>query len=135
MQVRRAVAIAAALAALAGCAREAAVNRRPQSGTGVASLVNGVQQIVVRSGLDLRFHPATLVVHPGRVRIVLVNTAKPGAGPPHDIQFAGLPGADVALVAAGGSASVTFDTPEPGTYAFVCSIHARQGQTGKLIVR
>jgi plastocyanin len=135
MQLRRAVAIAAALAALAGCVREAAVNRRPQAGTGTATAVDGVQQVVIRSGLDLRFHPSTIVVHPGRVRIVLVNTAKPGAGPPHDIQFSGLPGADVPLAGAGETHSVTFDTPEPGTYTFVCSIHANQGQSGKLVVR
>lgn len=135
MQLRRAVAIAAALAVLAGCAREAAVNRRPTSGTGSASLVDGVQQVVIKAGVDLRFHPSTIVVHPGRVRIVLVNTAKPGAGPPHDIQMSGLPGASVPLADAGQTRSVTFDAPEPGTYDFVCSIHARQGQTGKLIVR
>jgi plastocyanin len=133
--LRRAVAIAAALAALAGCVREASVNRRPHSGTGTASVVAGVQQVIIRSGVDLRFHPSTIVVHPGRVQIVLVNTSKPGAGPPHDLQLTGLPGAGVPLAEAGETRSVTFDAPEPGTYAFVCTIHTNQGQTGKLIVR
>src|SRR5207253_9686522 len=134
MHVRRAALTAvAALTLLTGCVRQPEVNARPHPGTETASIVGGVQLVTVRAGVDLRFNPSTIVVHPGRVRIVLVNTAKPGAGPPHDVQFAGLPGAAVPLVAAGQSASVTFDTPEPGTYAFVCSIHARQGQTGKLI--
>ena len=125
-----------AATALAGCSnRQAAVNKRPQDGTGVATDVGGVQQIEVRSGVDLRFHPSTLVVHPGRVRIVLVNTSQPGAGPPHDLQLTNLPGVDVPLTAAGHTQSVTFTAPAPGTYSFVCSIHAAQGQSGKLIVK
>jgi plastocyanin len=121
---------------LAACSnREAPVNKRPHNGTGTASMVAGVQQIVVRAGLDLRFHPSTLVVHRGLVRIILVNTANPGAGPPHDLQVAGFPAADVPLTSAGRSSSVTFTAPAPGSYSFVCSIHAAQGQTGRLIVR
>jgi plastocyanin len=75
------------------------------------------------------------VVHPGTVRIVLVNTAQPGSGPPHNVVFSGLPSADVPLAQAGQAQSVTFIAPAPGTYNFVCSIHATQGQTGKLIVK
>lgn len=127
--------LAAVLLTGAGCAREASVNRRPQQGTGTASQVSGIQQITLRSGVDLRFTPSTIIVHPGRVRLVLVNTADPGAGPPHDVTFAGLPAADIPTTDAGRVSSVTFEAPAPGTYNFVCSIHARQGQTGKLIVR
>ncbi len=136
MTFRRGAVLLLAVTAVAGCSnRQAAVNKQPHSGTGVASDVGGVQQIVVRSGTDLRFTPSTLVVHQGRVRILLANTARPGAGPPHDIQMSGLPGVDVPLTAAGQTHSVTFTAPAPGTYSFVCSIHAAQGQNGKLIVR
>ena len=136
MDGRRTAVTLLALAALAACTnREAAVNKRAHGGTGVASAIGGVQQIVVRTGVDLRFHPSTIVVHPGRVRIVLVNTAQPGAGPPHDLQASRVPGADVPLTSAGKTQSITFTAPAPGTYSFVCSIHAAQGQTGKLIVR
>jgi plastocyanin len=69
------------------------------------------------------------------VRLVLVNTSKPGAGPPHNVTFGGLPAANIATTQAGRQSSVTFEAPAPGTYNFVCSIHAAQGQTGKLIVR
>lgn len=127
--------LATALLTAAGCASEASVNDRPNVGTGSASEVNGIQQITLRSGLDLRFTPATIVVHPGVVRLVLVNTSKPGAGPPHDVTFSGLPTADIPTTQAGRESSVMFEAPAPGTYNFVCSIHARQGQTGKLIVR
>ncbi len=135
MLLRRA-SLVVALLLLAACSnRESPINKRPHTGTGTASAVAGVQQITVTAGLDYRFHPSTLVVHQGLVRIVLVNTEKPGSGPPHDVVFSGLPGADVPLAAAGEVHSVTFTAPAPGTYNFVCSIHARQNQTGKLIVR
>jgi len=92
MSGRRTAVALVALALLAACTnREAEVNKRPHGGTGVASDVGGVQQVVVRSGVDLRFSPSTIIVHPGRVRIVLVNTAQPGAGPPHDLQAAKVP--------------------------------------------
>jgi plastocyanin len=136
MKSRRGAVLLLAVTVLAGCSnRQAAVNKRPHDGTGVASDVSGVQQIVVRSGTDLRFTPSTLVVHQGRVRIVLVNTSQPGAGPPHNMLVSGLPGVDVPLTSAGQTHSVTFTAPAPGTYSFVCSIHAAQGQTGKLIVK
>jgi plastocyanin len=136
MKSARAAVLLCALVALAACSnREPAVNKRPHNGTGIASDVGGVQQVVLRAGVDLRFHPSTIVVHRGQVRIVLINTSKPGAGPPHDVQVTNLPAADVALTAAGQTQSVTFTAPAPGTYSFVCSIHAAQGQTGKLVVK
>jgi plastocyanin len=135
MHLRRALAVGSAALAMAGCSGEAAVNKVPRTGTGVASEVDGIQQITVRSGLDLRFHPSTIVVHSGTVRILLVNTAKPGEGPPHNIQMSGLPAADVPDTQAGDTRSVTFTAPAPGTYTFVCTIHAAQGQSGTLIVK
>lgn len=138
MQLRRpsvlGVLAIAALVSVAGCAREAEVNSRPQAGTGTASSVNGVQQITIRSGQDLRFTPSTIVVHPGVVRLVLVNSSAAGAGPPHDVTFSGLPAANIPTTQPGRLSAVTFTAPAPGTYQFVCSIHARQGQTGTLIV-
>jgi len=130
------VALAPVLASvLTGCVTEPAANRRGHPGTTTATAgPNGVQTVVLRSGVDLRFHPSTIVVHRGTVRLVLENTAKPNQGPPHDLQFNGLP-FYVGTVQAGQRAAVTFTAPAPGTYGFVCTIHAAQNQTGKLIVR
>jgi plastocyanin len=126
----------ALLAALLGaCSTSSSANKRPHPGTATATPGgDGVQTVVVTSGLDLRFHPSTIVVHRGTVRIVLDNTAKAGQGPPHDLTFNGLP-VQIGTVQAGARASVTFAAPAPGTYSFVCTIHAAQNQTGKLIVR
>lgn len=134
--VRRIVTLTAvaAIGLTAACSNsESAQQKRPHNGTGTASAVGSVQQITVTAGVDYRFHPSTLVVHPGRVRIVLENTAR--SGPPHNLSVTGLPGAFVPLVAAGGSQSSTFTAPAPGTYTFVCTIHVAQGQTGTLIVK
>jgi plastocyanin len=145
MQARRASAsrVAAAVVftlasalALTSCASESPVNARSHAGTETASPTSGgVQVVVVRSGLDLRFHPSTIVVHPGKVRIVLDNTSKPGQGPPHDLTFSSLAGLYVGTTQPGQQQSITFTAPAPGTYGFVCTIHANQNQTGKLIVK
>jgi plastocyanin len=137
MHLRRVLFGMLAATVLAGCSNnQAPVNKRGHTGTGTASAgAGGVQTVVVTSGVDLRFHPSTIVVHPGRVRIVLDNTSKPGAGPPHDLQFGDLPGASIGTTIAGQEQAVTFTAPAPGTYSFICTIHAAQNQTGKLIVR
>ena len=136
---RRTGAAVAALLLVAGAAggcsnSRSAAQKKPQSGSGTASTVAGVQQITVRTGADLRFHPSTLVVHPGKVRIILVNRTNSGNGPPHNLQVTGLPGAAVPLTPAGDVASVTFTAGTPGRYHFVCTIHVQQGQTGTLVV-
>lgn len=133
----RCVAAAAALSALVGgCSnREAAINKEPHTGVEVARLTHGVQLAVVRTGSDFRFHPATIIVHQGIVRIVLRNTEPRSGGPPHDLQVTGLPGVAVPLTYPGGAAEDTFRAPRPGRYRFICTIHVNQGQTGVLIVR
>ena len=135
----RLVAVLVAVLALgtAACSNSESPSSKPaQTGTGTASVVNGVQQIVIITGADLRFHPSTLVVHRGTVRIVLKNAPVGGSGPPHNLQFLGLPTSDdVPTIQPGETQSVTFSAPAPGTYNFECSIHAAQGQTGKLIVK
>lgn len=121
-----------AFALLSGCSNtQPSVNRRPQGGTATASVTNGVQQITVTAGDTYRFEPATIVVHPGRITVLLVNTGK---GAPHNWTLSGLPGVETPLAASGQSRTVTFTAPAPGTYRFVCTIHVKQGQTGKLVV-
>jgi plastocyanin len=122
----------AGLMLMAACSnRQASVNRRPQGGSGTASIVNGIQQITIKAGDTYRFDPATITVHPGRITILLVNDGK---GAPHNWTLSGLPGVATPLAASGQTRSVTFSAPAPGTYRFVCTIHVKQGQTGKLVV-
>jgi plastocyanin len=117
---------------MSGCSnRQASINRRPQTGASTASTVNGVQTVTVSAGNDYRFVPSTITVHPGMVRIVLVNT---GGGAPHNWTLLGLPNVATPTVGASRQGVVQFTAPAPGTYTFVCTIHQRQGQTGTLVV-
>ncbi|SHG10441.1 Plastocyanin [Jatrophihabitans endophyticus] len=123
-----------AVAALAGCSNDQApAAKGPHAGTGSAVNQGGLQVVTVTTGDDYRFHPSTLVVHPGRVRVVLKNTAKQGA--PHNLRLDDFPADFVPLAGAGHTTAATFTAPAPGRYRFVCTIHERQGQTGVLVVR
>jgi plastocyanin len=93
--------------------------------------VNGVQQVRIEATDQFRFHPSTIVVHPGKVRIVLVNVGK---GAPHNLQLEGIPADFVPLASAGQTEQATFTAPSPGTYTFVCTLHIKEGMTGKLVV-
>jgi plastocyanin len=131
---RSAVAAALLVAGLASAActnTEPAVNREPNTGSAAASTVNGVQQITLTAGDDFRFHPATIVVHPGKVRLILKHT---GTGAPHDWRLDGFPADSVPLTSAGQTKAVSFTAPSPGRYKFVCSIHVTQGMVGTLVV-
>lgn len=127
-----AVVACAAVVPVAACNSTASVNKNPHTGVGTASSVDGLQVITVHTGVDYRFHPSTLTVHPGRVKIVLINTEKEGA--PHNLDVLKDPAANVPLTYAGETQSMTFVAPAPGRYRIECSIHVAQGQTGTLIV-
>lgn len=128
-----AVGLTAAVLALTACSNtSSSVNRTPSSGTATATAVNGVQHITLTVGTDDRFHPATIVVHRGRVEITLEHD---DAGAPHDWSLSGFPGDYVPIVNGGQTRSKTFLAPAPGSYPFVCTIHAKLGMTGTLVVR
>ncbi|MFN2518702.1 MAG: cupredoxin domain-containing protein [Jatrophihabitantaceae bacterium] len=126
------VLVGCVIVVLVSCSNtQASVNRRPHHGASTAALVDGVQQVTVRTGDTYRFDPSTITVHAGRVRVVLVNDGK---GAPHNWTLTGLPGAATSLVSAGETRVATFIAPAPGSYGFVCTIHRKQGQTGMLVV-
>jgi plastocyanin len=134
MPARRIIACAAAaVLALAGCTNtESPINRRPHTGSASASTVNGVQQVTITVGEDDRFHPSTIVVHRGKVEIVLKHDAE---GAPHDWSLSGFPGAYVPTTSGGQTRTASFMAPSPGNYQFVCTIHAKLGMNGTLVVK
>lgn len=125
------LAVSAAVAMVAACSTQPSINRRAHSGSATASTVAGVQTITVTAGNTYRFDPSTITVHPGPVKVTLVNN---GSGAPHDWTLLGLPGAATTEIGSNTSTSVTFTAPAPGRYEFICTIHQKQGQTGTLIV-
>jgi plastocyanin len=125
---------AAVGAAAAGLLLASCTSTRPHTGSATASDVDGVATITIETGPDLRFHPSTITVHPGPVKLVLNNRVQGGAGPPHNLTFDDFPAGLVPTVRAGQQRAVTFTAPAPGSYRFVCTIHATQGQNGVMIV-
>jgi len=122
---------ACAALALAGCTNsQSSVNARPKTGTATATPVNGVQQVTIEVGADDRFHPSTIVVHPGRVKITLKHDA---AGAPHNLSISQL-SVFVPTIDSGRTSSSSFTAPAPGKYQFVCTLHAKLGMTGTLVV-
>jgi plastocyanin len=116
--------------ALAACGSSGGGSTAPPAAGSTASSVGGLQQITVHAK-DFSFTPSTITVHPGRVRIVLVND---GGGAPHDWQLPDFPADFVPLASNGQTKEATFTAPSPGRYRFVCTIHTRQGMTGTLVV-
>ena len=122
----------ALIATVTGCSnRQSSINRTPQTGATTAATVAGVQLITLTTGNDYRFTPDTITVHPGQVKVVLINK---GTGAPHNFLVTGFPGDFVPLADAGKTTTATCTAPAPGRYQFVCTIHVAQGQTGTLIV-
>ena len=105
------------------------MNRRPHTGVVTASVVNEEQQVEVQAGDTYRFNPSRIVVYPGKVRVVLLNVGK---GAPHNWTLGDI--AATPLTPSGKQSEVEFTAPAPGEYTFVCTIHAKQGQTGTLVV-
>ena len=116
---------------IAGCSKtQPAANKAPHTGSATASTVNGVQQVTLHAS-DFRFTPSTITVHPGKVRVILIND---GGGAPHDFQVPKFPSDWIPLTDNGATKQTTFTAPAPGRYQFVCTIHTKQGMTGTLVV-
>jgi plastocyanin len=121
--------VAAPALLLASCTNSGS---RPDTGSTTAVNVNGVQQVTIRTGTDRLFHPNTITVHPGTVRLVLDNRIQNAAGEPHNLTFDTFRAGTVSLVRPGQKQAVTFTAPASGRYQFVCTIHA--GMTGVMVV-
>ena len=129
---RTAAVVAAAVLGVAGCSNsQSPINSSPHTGTATASVVNGVQQVTITVGADDRFHPSTIVVHRGKVEIVLKHDPD---GAPHDWSLTGFPAAYVPTATGGQIRTASFTAPSPGKYGFVCTIHSKLGMTGTLVV-
>ena len=97
---------------------------------------DGVQEVVLETGDDYVFTPATFTVAPGKVRVTVRNTAAqlthnfvftPDSGPAAIAE--GIP-----FLGPGDSDTVEFTVEAPGDYPFECSFHAALGQVGTMTV-
>jgi plastocyanin len=121
------------LVALAGCGGKPAPkagSTRPDEVT-LTPAADGSQQVQIDADDSYRFHPSLVRAAPGPVEVTLHNV---GEGTPHNWTAGTLPGAAVPLIRGGESRSVRFTVSRAGDYRFVCTIHERQGQVGRLVV-
>jgi len=124
---------------LVGCSKEPAVppptEARPGVGT-VTTDADGVQEITLQVQDDYVFTPHAFTVHPGQVRLTLINVGeqmvhnfrfKPDSGPaPIEEQIDILP--------AGEEETIEFEVTDAGAYPFECSFHVQLGQVGTMTV-
>jgi plastocyanin len=126
------VAACAAVALAAGCGnRESPRFDGAQASSVVTATVgaDGVQRVDLRATDADRFVPNSVVVHPGKVTVVLHNTGVV----PHTFE---IPSLRVATGNVGKHAvkSVTFTVDKPGSYPFVCAYHVTLHMEGTLKV-
>jgi plastocyanin len=82
------------------------------------------------TGAELKFDPAEVTIQAGTtVRVTFENRSSM----PHNLTFqAPINVATATVVEPGSSETVEFQAPDPGEYAFVCTLHP--GMAGTLIV-
>ena len=107
----------------------------------------GVQAVTIGATDDFRFTPGDVSVHPGKVRLTLVDR---GAYP-HNIAFStlgptslgptslgptslGATSASVSGSPGQTSTTLTLTFTRPGRYDFVCTYHSSAGMKGSLVV-
>jgi len=102
----------------------------------VTTTADGIQEILLETGDDYVFTPATFTVAPGTVRVTVRNTAAqlthnfvftPDTGPAPIAE--GIP-----YLGPGESDTIEFTVEAPGDYPFECSFHAALGQVGTMTV-
>ena len=103
----------------------------------VTTAEDGVQEVVLETGDDYVFTPATFTVAPGPVRVTVRNTAAqlthnfvftPDAGPSAITE-------SIPFLGPGDTDTVEFTVEAPGDYPFECSFHAALGQVGTMTVQ
>jgi plastocyanin len=121
----RAARLVACLFFLAACGGSHAP--RPGGGIGTATGPATAQVFTIHGNDRDQFVPQTVLAKVGVLTLTLRN-----GGVPHDLQFQkpGLPG--ISVVSGSGTKSAVITFSEPGTYAFVCTIHP--GMAGKVVV-
>jgi|SRR5947209_5853435 len=93
---------------------------------------SSVQSVTIGGTDDFRFTPADITVHPGTVRITLVDKGSY----PHNISFPTLGKTSASVSGSPGETSTTLqlNLTKPGRYSFVCTYHSSAGMKGTLVV-
>jgi plastocyanin len=119
----------------AGCSSSDDINGPSKAGgpglnTPASLAAPGVQVMHVQADDALRFTPATVVVKPGRVRLVFDVKGKM----PQTFTSRVL-NADSGMVAGGHSATFELIIPHIGRYSFYSAYHKKQGMIGRIVAK
>jgi plastocyanin len=112
----------------------APVTASPSGGPGATPSTPSGEPVEITVGTDtgaeLKFDPAEVTIQAGTtVRATFENRSSV----PHNLTFqAPINVATATVVEPGSSETVEFKAPDPGEYAFVCTLHPGMG--GKLVV-
>jgi plastocyanin len=112
---------------LAGCGESAGEHGAQKAGSSeTATTKNGVQQLTIDAGDDLRFQQTNLQAHTGKITITLHVTGDV----PHNLILANGPLANTGTgTVSKGSNSITLTFAKPGTYNYLCTIHPKMKGT------
>jgi plastocyanin len=118
-----------------GCERQSPRfdNHAPSTAAaGIATVAaDGSQTITLQMTDLLRFAPAEVIVHPGKITVTLANAGKD----PHQFE---VPDLDVSTgnIPGNTTKTVTFTIPKGvATYAFDCAYHTSEHMVGTLTVQ
>jgi plastocyanin len=109
----------------------APVTASPSGGPGATSSTPSGEPVEITVGTDtgaeLKFDPAEVTIRAGTaVRATFENRSSV----PHNLTFqAPINVATATVVEPGSSETVEFKAPDPGEYAFVCTLHPGMGGT------
>lgn len=102
------------------------------SSTAAPSVTAKTYEVATDAGTALKFDPATFDV-PANTK-VQINFTNKSQGLPHNMTFqSGVDAKTADQVAAGQTATLSFTTPGPGSYKYVCTIHP--GMEGTMNVK
>jgi plastocyanin len=130
------VLLAAAAAVVSACSSSTgshAAHTQPVRGAaGTSQAISGVQRVTLHVTDRLRFAPDMVTVHPGTIRVDIVNDGSY----PHNFS---VPSLHVTSATVSGdlgdqATSVTLHMARRGSYRFLCTYHASAGMRGTLVV-
>jgi plastocyanin len=122
-----------AVSALAACSSGDSQPDAASAPSVAAAAATGVQLVTLHVTDRLRFTPDSISVHPGKVRLTLVDDGSY----PHNFSIPSLHVVSPTVSGNPGqtSATTTLTLTKPGTYPFVCTFRSAAGMHGEIVVK
>lgn len=121
------------VSAVAACSSGDSQPDAASASSAATAAAAGVQLVTLHVTDRLRFTPDIISVHPGKVRVTLVDDGSY----PHNFSIPSLHVTSPTVSGNPGqtSATTTLNLTKPGSYEFVCTFHASAGMHGEIVVK